>query len=156
MLTEGAPNATVDLAFVSYPSGSSTVSGVLTNRSTGDPIAGVNLYLSGSDVPQNQSASTNEAGEFSFNLLPAGTFFVSYSADGYVEFNEDITVGDNESVVANRTLVPKDSAISGHLRLANGTPVADTWVNAASIDGFSDEGHLRCQWRLRDHRPGRP
>lgn len=134
-ITDAAPDASADIAFVSYPTGTSAITGVVTDSATGEPIADVSLHLFGSDVPQDGSTTTNAAGEFSFELIPAGTFTLSFSVDGYLAFEEDITVADDQTFVADRGLVAKNSTVSGHIELADGTPVAGIYVQAETDNG---------------------
>jgi hypothetical protein len=135
LITDLSPDASADIAFESYPSGTSAINGVVTDSTTGEPIAGVNINLFGTDVPQYGNATTNAAGEFSFELLPAGTFHLSFSTSGYLEFSEDIQIAADETAVADRGLIAKNSTASGHLQLADGTPVVGTYVQAASVEG---------------------
>lgn len=137
VVTDAAPDTTADIAFISYPSGTSGISGVVTDAATGDPIAGVYISLYSADVPQNGSATTNESGEYAFDLLPAGTFNLQLHADGYLELADEFTVADGETVTADRGLIAKNATISGHLQLADGTPVVGEWVQAESVDGFN-------------------
>ena len=135
VISSSQPDATADIAFLSYPSGTSAISGVITDSATGEPIADVSIQLYGNDVPQHGSTSTNEAGEFAFASLPAGTFTVSFSASGYLWVNEDFVVAPDQTLVADRGLVAKNATVSGHLQLADGTPVAGEFIQAHAVDG---------------------
>jgi hypothetical protein len=139
-ITNSAPDASANIAFLSYPSGTSAITGVLTDALTGEPVPNVNISLSGTEVPQYGNDTTNTAGEFSFDSLPAGTFHLWFYAVGYLEFYEDIEVAVDETVTADRTLVAKNATASGHLQLANGTPIAGVWVQAQSINGNGGSG----------------
>lgn len=136
-VSNGTQSAAVNFAFLSYPSGTSAIVGVITDSATGQPLAGVNINLSGTEVPQYGSATTNEAGEFRFDSLPAGTFYLVSYTSGYLDFAEDIQVGEGQTVIVDREFIAKNATVSGHLQLTDGTPIADTWVGAGSLDGVN-------------------
>ena len=72
-----------------------TVSGiVLENSETEPPIIGatVSVSLSGGVYIFSSSAVTNVNGEFVFEKLPVGSYDLTVSAEGYVEYN-DVTPG---------------------------------------------------------------
>jgi len=137
VISDAQPTATADIALLSYPSGTSAITGVITDAASGEPIADVHINLNGTDVPQNGQAATNGGGEFSIASLPAGTFYLSYSASGYIDFSEEITVAADQTADASHALVAKNATFSGHVQLADGTPVAGIWVQAQSLDNFS-------------------
>ena len=60
-------------------------------------------------------------GEFSIESLPAGTFYLSYSASGYIDFSEEITVAADQTADASHALIAKNATVSGHVQLADGT-----------------------------------
>ena len=135
-ITDAAPDATVDIPFVSWPVGTASISGVVTDSSTGNPIAGVQASAFGTDVPHNSLLTTDENGAFSFDLLPAGTYALYFtSIGGYLVHFEDVTVSADEAATVNVTLVPVNATISGHVKSKSGAPVVGIYVNANTADG---------------------
>ena len=63
--------------------GSASISGVVT-LSTGQPLGGVRLMVSGTGLPVGRSIATDNAGRFTVSGLPAGRYFVNASKPGYV------------------------------------------------------------------------
>jgi len=90
--------ATVDLALTLLPG---TVSGVVKDSSTGDPIAGATVTVDG------MSATTNSSGGYMVSDVPVGTYNVTVSADGYQSSSQtDITVTAGETTIADFELTP--------------------------------------------------
>ena len=139
LISDVAPTATVDLAFLSWPVGTSTINGIVTDSATGVAIAGINVGLSGNDVPHSSSATTDATGAFSFDLLPAGTYSLSIWApgSGYLSFSREITVTADQTVTLTPALVATNGTITGHIKTKNGAPVVGIYVNAQAADGSS-------------------
>ena len=137
-LSDAAPTATADLAFVSWPVGTASISGVVSDSATAAPIAGVSVYAYGVTVPHNSSATSDEAGAFSFTLLPAGTYSLNITGftTGYLSLVTEVTVLDGEAVTTNPSLVAANSTITGHVKDKNGLPIAGVYVDALT-DGSS-------------------
>jgi len=77
-----------------------TISGRVTDSSTGDPIAGATITANGISV------STNANGTYSIEL-PPGTYTVTVSMDGYEDSsNTDITVVSEETTPVDFELTP--------------------------------------------------
>ena len=140
LITNDAPNVTVDVPFLSWPVGTSTIGGIARDSATGEGIPNINVYISGLDVPQYASATTDETGAFSFELLPAGTYAVQLWGTGYLQFNQDVHVADDESVTLEPSLIAANSTISGHVRGSTGLPVAGIYVDAHAVDGYAVGG----------------
>ncbi|WP_280588181.1 S8 family serine peptidase, partial [Halorubrum sp. Boch-26] len=92
------PNATTDPGLELDPK-AATVSGTVTNASSGDPIDNVTVS-SGS-----ASAETDAAGNYSL-AIDRGDRTVTVSADGYAESSKSLTLAANESREANFSLAP--------------------------------------------------
>ena len=134
-LTDGATNATVDLPFVSWPVGTASISGVVTDSATGEPLAGVSVSAYSEDAPHNSNQSTDETGAFRFDLLPAGTYYLGFSTFGYLHSDQEIHVVDDQSATTNQALVATNASISGHVKTQNGAPAAGIYVDAHSSGG---------------------
>ena len=77
-----------------------TISGTVTDSSTGDPIAGATVTINGISV------STGTDGTYSIEV-PPGTYNVTVSADGYEDSsNTDITVVAEETTPVDFELTP--------------------------------------------------
>ena len=134
-ITAEAPNATADLPFISWPVGTASISGVVTDSLTGSPIADVHVSAFGTDVPHNSNWTTDETGAFSFDLLPAGTYLLNLWINGYLNHSEEVTVSADEAATANIALVATNATVSGHVKTKAGAPVAGIYVNATTADG---------------------
>lgn len=103
------------------------LSGVVTNASTGLPLAGVNVAVNA------QNAVTGADGSYSFQL-PVGTYSAGFSAYGYLPHT-----AQNISVVANGTTTLNVAMQTAPLRTISGTvrdatPGGHTWPLYARID----------------------
>lgn len=126
--------ATSDLPYLTWPVGTASISGVVTDSATGEPIANVSVSASSNDAPHSSNVSTDESGAFSFDLLPAGTYYVSFSAEGYLNATSELVLLDGEAATSSRALIAANSSISGHVQDANGDPVAGWAVDAVGPD----------------------
>ena len=96
-VTENA-TTTVDLTLTPLPG---TISGKVTDSVTGDPIAGATLTVDGI------SAATNSSGGYTISDVPAGTYTVKVSADGYQNSSQtDVTVVAGETTIVDFELTP--------------------------------------------------
>ena len=78
-----------------------TISGIVTDSSTGDPISGATVTADG------MSAITNSSGHYTISDVPAGTYTVTVSADGYKSSSQtDITVVAEATTTVNFELTP--------------------------------------------------
>lgn len=79
-----------------------TIQGKITDAQTGRPLAGVNVFLSGTKM----GAATNDAGFFRLYGIPAGGYRLVVSIIGYELKIVDIVVGHGKSVEINFKLKP--------------------------------------------------
>ena len=134
-LTDSALSFTVDLAFISWPVGTASITGVLTDSATGLAVAGAFISFYGNDVAHQSSTTTDESGSFSVGLLPAGTYTITYGAPGYLGVTEQVLAITDETVTVSHALVPANAAISGHVKAKDGTALAGIYVDAHTTDG---------------------
>ncbi len=78
-----------------------TVSGRVTDRSTGDGMPGANVFL----LELNRGASTDPNGDYVIASVPGGTYTVIASFIGYKEYRTRITVGTS-NMTQNIVLEP--------------------------------------------------
>ena len=79
------------------------VVGRVVNAGTLQPLAGVQVYISGLDV----GTITNQGGRFLFSV-PAGTHQVTFESLGYGTVTQTVTVGVNQNIEVN-VLLPEEA-----------------------------------------------
>lgn len=136
-ITDSAPTATLDFPFLSWPVGTAAINGVLTDSATGAPLPWASISAFSEDAPYNSSTMSDESGAFSFELLPAGTYHLSFSSWGYLNASQEINLQPDQTVNASRALIAMNSSISGHVEDTDGNPIAGVFLNAYSADGNS-------------------
>jgi len=132
-VTTEAPDATVDLPFLSWAVGTAAITGVVTDAETGEAIPGIYLSAFGLEDSHSFSQTTDESGTFTFDLLPAGNYYLSvggFGNPGYLQASQEIQVLDSEVVNADQTLIPANAAVSGHVQTKDGAPVVGHYVSA--------------------------
>ena len=92
------PSTTTALDFTLAPL-NGTISGTVTESSTGDPVSGANVTANGVSV------STDTDGSYSIELAP-GTYNVTVSADGYEGDSKSATVAAEKTTVVDFELIP--------------------------------------------------
>ena len=83
---------------------SNTVSGIVTDGTTGAPIEGASIVLA--DTAGSASASTDDSGAYTITGLLAGAQTFIASAAGYESETVGIEVSDEHGVSINFTLQP--------------------------------------------------
>jgi uncharacterized protein (DUF2141 family) len=66
------------------PTGTGVMMGTVTMAGTGQPVEGVRVTLSGTELRSSRSALTNDDGQFVFDKLPAGTYTVRGTRTGHI------------------------------------------------------------------------
>lgn len=66
------------------PAGTGVMMGTVTMAGTGQPVEGVRVTLSGTELRTTRSAMTNDDGQFLFDKLPAGTYTVRGTRTGHI------------------------------------------------------------------------
>jgi protocatechuate 3,4-dioxygenase beta subunit len=121
----------------SLPAGGS-VSGTVTDTN-GNGIGGVEVNIVATDGSGNQaSAFTGSDGTYSAVGLPAGTYSVSFDADGQPYLDQDdaqtITVTQGQANTDIDASLSGASSVSGTVTDANGNPLSGVQVIVASTD----------------------
>ncbi len=129
-----------------------SVEGRVTNAQTGDAIAGASLHLyplfvRGAARPtrlhQPQAATSQADGGFQFEAVPAGTYFVSASREGFVDPAPNgppqrISLAAGQGITNVSVLLNPQAIVSGKIIDENGDPVPRARVEALTT--FSNRG----------------
>lgn len=112
-----------------------TVRGTVSEESTGDPLAGVNVVLSKTSM----GASTDADGSFRINNVPEGDYVITASMLGYKKITEQITVVEGRTLELDFYLQSSDVTLSevvvaGNIAKERETPVAFSNVGEEEIN----------------------
>lgn len=143
-LSDASPSATVDVALVSWPTGTASIGGLVTDSATGAPVPGMSFTISGVDVPHNSTVTADQSGAYTAASLPAGTFRVSTIGfnHGYLNASSEVTVSEGQAAVVDFALLAANSTIVGHVKDKQGLAVAGIQVFAISVDGTTSSGAI--------------
>lgn len=104
-----------------------SISGVVVDAATGDPLAGVNIKV----LDQPLGAATNLDGEYLIDRLEPGTYSLNVKMMGYSEYQViEIEVGDDEVTKLNISLAPE--AIKGNEVIVTARKVNSTTAGLLS------------------------
>ncbi len=128
-----------------------TITGTVTNGSTGAPVPGANVSVIGCSDSNNCATSTAANGTYTLTGLPAGTYYLQISAGGnYLfpqYFNGEGPQGspDPVAVAVGQTATANDAmltggTISGTVTSAAGGPVAGEGVSILDSSGNTVTG----------------
>jgi hypothetical protein len=124
----GTPDGVTGLAYTAVGS----VTGKVTDASTGDPVAGATVSTAGLSV------TTGSDGSYTLSWLPAGTVQLSVSAYGYQSQNQSITVTANQTATQDFQLTgTPHQTVSGTVTAGTGTP----WPLYAQVSWSDGDGH---------------
>ncbi len=115
--------------------GQSSISGVLTDKATEEPLIGATVYLEGTDI----GAITDFDGNFTIENVDAGTYNLIISYVGYAETKQEVVVGSDDvslgSVMAETTAVGiKAAEFIASKAIDRRTPVAVSTISAEEIE----------------------
>lgn len=133
-LTIGAPDATVNMPLTSWPTGTGSIAGEVTDSVSGDPILDASYYFSGMSQAASSNGFVDGSGSYEVADLPAGDFSLSIGAPGYISKNFDVSVEDGEAVIRDAALVAANATISGHVEDGDGNPVVGEFVSISNGD----------------------
>lgn len=115
-----------------------SIGGVVTAAATGAPLSGVTV------TDGIRSTITDNAGSYTINNIPAGTYTVTASRSGYTAASKSVTVIAGTTVSANFALTTAPSStgsISGKVMDdVTKTPIAGARVSTGSRTVFTDAG----------------
>ena len=81
---------------------STNISGVVKDKTTGEPLFGANVILAGTSL----GAATDMNGKYIINGVPAGSYTIQASYIGYLREKQNINVSENEKLELNFVLEP--------------------------------------------------
>lgn len=82
--------------------GVGTVTGVVRNAATGQPLSGATVTVAGTNI----SATSGADGSFTLSNVPAGAQTLNASANGFIATQVQVTVTDGQTVTQNISLSP--------------------------------------------------
>ena len=106
-----------------------TIYGTVTDFSSGDPITNVNVRLN----PRGETTLTGSDGTFQFNDLPAGSYSLSLSKNGYVDLDDDYVINIEKGNSVQRAIQMQKQSSSLQIVDNNGNAIA-------MLDFGADEG----------------
>ena len=126
-----------------------TISGTITDEQSGDPIAGVTIYVYTANYGYGAYAYTDQNGTFTTSALPPGDYKIQYNApyqsaylsewyNNKTSFNtaDPVTLGTTDTT-ANASLA-KGARISGTVTAdGTGTPIVNATVYVSQVDGYA-------------------
>lgn len=83
--------------------GQSTIKGTVTNAESGDPLPGVNVYLSGTTF----GTATDDSGYYTLKTPKPGTYNIVFSMVGFEKKAKQVNVGNSSSQTINGSLNEK-------------------------------------------------
>lgn len=128
----------VTIILQSWPTGTGSVSGVVTDATTHQPILDASVHFSGNGSAKDRDTAVSSVdGTYLFDDLPDGGFQLGFSAPGY--FYRFVTLAldsDDQQTLNMELLAAANSTLQGRIMLG-GVGVPDLWVSANSPEGSS-------------------
>ncbi len=93
-------------AFSSLQAQTATIKGQLTDDKSGEPIQGVNIYLSNQETDFSSGVATNQEGQYTFRELAGGNYRLKITAVGYQPSTKQIALKATETRVLDIKLQP--------------------------------------------------
>src|SRR5512147_236806 len=98
----------LSLAGPAFAQTTGTIIGVVTDASTGKPVAGALVVATSPNLQGEQSAVTDNAGNFRVTLLPPGQYKLAVQLEGFKPAERsDVTVRTDKTIRANLAIVPE-------------------------------------------------
>ncbi len=122
------------------PVGTGTIGGTIVSTDGGRPVRRARVTLSGGDLRNAKTATSDDRGRFSFAELPAGRFTLSASKAGYVNImygqkkpgraGTPIQLADGQHLDDLKLPLPKGGVLTGMVLDENNEPSTGTQVGA--------------------------
>ncbi len=90
--------------------GDATINGTVTDQSNGQPLAGVNVHLTGSSV--SLDVTTDDTGAYEFVTAP-DSFALQFAKTGYVTATAQATGVADQTTTVDKALTPMESTVKG-------------------------------------------
>ena len=129
-VTVGDEPAVVDFALTPYASGTSVLTGSITDAQTGLPIGPATVSISGLSVTYS-GGTTASSGAYSIGELAAGTYSVGVWATGYLAANAVVVISDASTATWDAALIRLDAVVQGRVTDPSGNGVPDFWVSVS-------------------------
>jgi hypothetical protein len=102
-----------------------TIIGVVTDASTGKPVAGALVLAKSPNLQGEQTAITDDAGNYRLTLLPPGAYALAVQLEGFKPFERtDIRVSADKTIRANLSVVPEAVQLEEQV-VRTGAPAVD-------------------------------
>jgi iron complex outermembrane recepter protein len=96
------------IAGVAIAQGTSSITGVVTDGSTGKPVVGAVVVVTSPALEGEQTAVTEAGGKFTVPNLPAGDYTLAVQFEGYKPFERsDLALKEGTTLRANAAVVPE-------------------------------------------------
>ena len=119
------------------PGGNGSITGYLIDNSTGDPLVGANVVLSGTNI----GSATDVNGKFLIPSVPAGNYRMNISYIGYQPQNLNINVIEKNT--ANLTIPLQAQAISGQEVVVTAHAMAQMSATNQQMVSSNKIGHVK-------------
>ena len=109
-----------------------TVSGTVTDASTGEALAGANVVVSGTSM----GAAATADGSYSISNVPAGSYTITASVIGYADGSQSVNVSGDATVNFSLNVSALELSAVEILasRASDNTPVAYTNITKAEVE----------------------
>ena len=131
-VTEDQPDKILNIPLTPYASGTSQLTGSITDAQSGLPIDGASITLSGQTVVYS-GGTTTSSGSYSIGDLAAGRYYVSVWAGGYLSAAAELEISDGSTATWDAAVIPLDAVITGRITDPSGSGVPDLWVGANGL-----------------------
>ena len=136
-LTDTSPSLTQDVALPLWPGGAGAITGTVTDRTSGEPIAGAEVQGFRTDAPGRNPVTTTDAnGVYVLTGLLTSTYWVQATAPDHFPVGAETSVTDGLTSTVDLSLLASDSIIEGRVVDPDGVGVEGIYVNASSPDGY--------------------
>jgi len=110
-----------------------TVSGVVTDGTTGETLIGANVYIKA----LNTGAGTNAEGVYVIENVPKGTFEMTVTFIGYIAQTENVYVGTDVSMnfsLTQSSVLLGETVVEGTRATLRETPIAFTEIEGEELE----------------------
>ncbi|MEP6478988.1 MAG: carboxypeptidase-like regulatory domain-containing protein [Rhodoglobus sp.] len=129
-ITAGTPTATRDFTLSLWTTGTSTVTGLVTDATTLAAVTTAHVALAGNDVMRPNEGDVDGTATYTFGGLPAGGSSLRVTASGYVTKYVPFVIGDDALLGLDVALTPANSTINGTVTDGSATAIVGLSVTA--------------------------